>query len=177
MSSSTIHCPGSPMRRAWRSRHGMRSNRPRRSASRRVGGSSLWYIACSATESKGERGGDAMTVKSTSVATLVLALGLQFGGAALAQSSSSSQDDSKIKKAANEVGDKTEDVKDQTVKTSKKVGNEVGDKAEDVKDKTVKTSKKVGNEVGDKAEDAKDETVKASKKTGNWFARMWKKVF
>jgi len=87
-------------------------------------------------------------------------------------------------KAGNEVGDKAEDVKDETVKgtkkaakVSKKVGNEAADKAEDVKDETVKVSKKVGNEAADKAEDVKDETVKGAKKTGNWFSRVFKKIF
>jgi gas vesicle protein len=67
---------------------------------------------------------------------------------------------------ADEVGDKAEDVKDETVEGAKKVGSEVGDKAEDVKDQTVKGAKKVGSEVGDKAEDVKDQTVKGAKKVG-----------
>ena len=108
----------------------------------------------------------------------------------------------KTKSAGAEVGDKAEDVKDQTVKGAKKAGeatkkgvNEVGDKAEDVgdkvgdtagdvKDATVHGAKKAGSatkkgaaEVGDKAEDVKDKTAKGAKKTGNWFSRGWHKVF
>jgi hypothetical protein len=96
-----------------------------------------------------------------------------------------------VKKAANEVGDKAEDVKDETVKGAV----EVGDKAEDVKDetvkgskkvahktgeaadKTVKVSKKAGNEIGDKAEDVGDQTAKKSKDVAGWFKRTWKKIF
>src|SRR5262245_33568570 len=69
--------------------------------------------------------------------------------------------DSTVKQAAKETGDKAEDAKDQTVKAA----DEVGDKAEDAKDQTVKgtkkaakATKKAAKEVGDKAEDAKDLT-------------------
>jgi hypothetical protein len=60
----------------------------------------------------------------------------------------------------------------------------VGDKAEDVKDQTAKGAKvaahgtkKAGAEVADKAEDAKGETATAARKTGNWFKRTWRKIF
>ena len=116
-------------------------------------------------------------------ATGVLALAL-FGApctghlATGADTSAAAQN--KVKKAANEVGDKAEDAKDMTVTGAK----EVGDKAEDTKDVTVKG----GKELGDKAEDGKDVTVKASKKVGHetkeksgdvagFFKKMWKKIF
>ena len=67
---------------------------------------------------------------------------------------------------------------------TKSAGQEVGDKAEDVKDQTVKGAKKVGsatkkgaNEVGDKAEDVGDATKKGAKKSGNWLKRTFKKIF
>ena len=73
---------------------------------------------------------------------------------------------------------------DTAVDKTKAAGQEVGDKAEDVKDQTVKGAKKVGsatkkgvNEVGDKAEDVGDATAKGAKKTGNWFKRTWRKIF
>jgi hypothetical protein len=84
----------------------------------------------------------------------------------------------KVKKAAVEVGDKTEDGWDKTKKVSKKTAHvtkkgavEVGDKTEDAWDQTKKYSKKTGHvvkkgaiEVGDKTEDGWDKTKKFTKK-------------
>ena len=65
---------------------------------------------------------------------------------------------------ANEIGDKAEDVKDQTVSGAKKVGSEVGDKTEDVKDETVSGAKKVGTGAKKVAEKTASTTKKAVKK-------------
>src|SRR4030095_1123986 len=87
----------------------------------------------------------------------------------------------KAKDATKQVGDKAEDVKDKTVKTTKTAGKktkeaagEAGDQAEDVKDKTVDGAKAAGEktkdvvqDAGDKAGDVKDETVKGAKAVGN----------
>ena len=128
--------------------------------------------------------------------SLLFALALAAGAAAQESKVDTAVD--KTKSAGAEVGDKAEDVKDQTVKGAKKVGsatkkgvNEVGDKAEDVgdkagdvKDATVHGAKKAGhatkkgvNEVGDKAEDVGDATAKGAKKSGNWIKRTWRKIF
>src|SRR4051794_29856923 len=70
--------------------------------------------------------------------------------------------DDKAKAAATEVGDKAEDVKDQTAKGAKAVGRgtkqvatEAADKVEDAGGK----AKSAGREIGDKAEDAKDQAA------------------
>ena len=75
-----------------------------------------------------------------------------------------------VKKAAKEVGDKTEDVKDQSVKgakkgatTTKKGVKEVGDKAEDTKDQSVKHTKKAASTTKKGTVEAGHQTKKAGK--------------
>lgn len=65
-------------------------------------------------------------------------------------------------KAVNEVGDKAEDAKDETVSATK----EVGDKAEDVADKTVSTSKDVGEKTVEGAKKVGSKTAEGAKKAG-----------
>src|SRR5262245_39806962 len=67
-----------------------------------------------------------------------------------------------VKKAANEVGDKTEDAADATVKGARVTA----DKTVDGANVTVKASKKVGHETTDKSKDV-----------AGFFKKMWKKVF
>jgi hypothetical protein len=102
-------------------------------------------------------------IRHDAMAALLGSALVVWGAYAPAASAMPLPQESTVAQAADEVGDKTEDAKDQTVK----VGNEIGDKAEDVKDETVKGSKKAAaaakkraHEAADKAEDVKDQTEK-----------------
>lgn len=88
-----------------------------------------------------------------------------------------------IQRALDATGDTLVSAGTKVVDATKAVGSEVGDKAEDVKDQTVKgakaagdKTKDVGSEVGDKAEDVGDKAASGAKKAGKAAASGVKKV-